>query len=83
MTWMPLNLSVEARQNCCSYLSVVFFGYMCIGLTYVFVGAYVQQSIWSFGIVVYERYSSAYPDFMIAVGILTIAIHLVGTKVTF
>jgi len=83
MTWLPLNLSTEARQNCCSYLSVVFFAYILVGLAYVFIGAFVQQSIMSFGSVVYERYSSAYPDFMIAVGILIIVVHLFGTKVKF
>jgi len=81
MTLLPLNLSTEARQSCCSYLSVVFFIYILVGLSYLFVGAYVQQSIMSFGSVVYERYSSAYPDFMIAVGTILIGVHLFGTKV--
>jgi len=82
MTWLPLNLSTEARQNCCSYLSVVFFVDIVVGLVYVFVGVYVQQSVMSFGRVIYERYSSAYPDFMMCVGVIIIAAHLFGTKVT-
>jgi len=82
MTCLPLNLSTEARQNGCSYLSIVCFIYIIVGLVYVFVGAFVQQSMMSFGSVVYERYSSFYPDFMIAVGIIIIGAHLFGTKVT-
>jgi len=82
MTWLPLNLSTEARQNCCSYMSIVFSVYIVVGLVYVFVGVYVQQSIMSFGHVVYERYTTAYPDFLIGVGIIIIIVHLFGTKVT-
>jgi len=52
-----------------------------VGLGYIFVGAFVQQSVMSFGSVDYERYSNAYPNFMIAVGILLIAVHMFGTKV--
>jgi len=81
MTWLPVNLSTEARQNCCSYLSVVFFVYIIVGLVYVFVAVHVQQSVASFGRVIYERYSSAYPNFMMAVGVVIIAAHLFGTKV--
>jgi len=81
MTWLPVNLSTEARQNCCSFLSVVFFVKILVGLVFVFVGLYVQQSIASFGHVIYERYGSGYTNFTIAVGVIVIAAHLFGTKV--
>jgi len=83
MAWVPLNLSTEARQNCCSFLSITFFVNILIGLVYVFIGAFVQRNIMSFGYVVYERYSSAYPNFTLFVGVMLIGAHVIGTKVTF
>jgi len=60
----------------------MFFICILVGKVYVFVGVYVQHNIVSFGSVIYERYSSAYPNFMMGVGAIIIGAHLFGTKVT-
>jgi len=81
MTLLAVNLSIEVRQHCCSFLSVTFFVDMVIGLVYVSMGVFVHHSVISFGSFIYERYASLYPDFMVAVGVLMIGVHLFGTKV--